>query len=261
MDVKKLTIEYDGTRYSGWQKQLNSRSIQGEIIKAADSLLKTKADVGGAGRTDAGVHALHQVAHLKIRETKTEFSNRQLQNGLNDLLPSSVNILKVENARDNFHARHDAVSRYYIYQISTRRNAFAKNYVWWVKDRLNIKMMQEACGLLIGKHNFYSFCETAPSQTSTIVAVETAQIFTSDSLILFRIGASHFLWKMVRRIVGTLVETGRGNLSVKDFQKLLETKSKETAKWTAPPSGLFLEKVLYEGDAPPTKPETAFQSF
>lgn len=258
MQTWKLTLEYDGTRFSGWQKQLNARSVQGELIKASESFLKTTVDVGGAGRTDAGVHALNQVAHLKIKEVKSKFSNKQLQYGLNDLLPSTVNILKVENAPQNFHARHDAVARYYLYQISTRRTAFGKNYVWWVKDKLNLKAMNDASEMLVGKHDFYSFCEATPKQTSTIVVVDAAQIFTCDSLILFRIGASHFLWKMVRRIVGALVDVGRENLSVKDFQKLLVTKSKQTAAWTAPPSGLFLERILYKGDAPPTRLEPAF---
>jgi tRNA pseudouridine38-40 synthase len=112
--------------------------------------------------------------------------------------------------------------------------------------------------MIIGRHDFRSFCELIPEQTSTIVVVEAAQIFTSEGLILFRIGASHFLWKMVRRIVGTFVEAGRGNLSVDQFQNLFGKDSRETAVWTAPPSGLFLEKVLYEGDKPPAKSEPAF---
>lgn len=254
----KLTLEYDGTRFSGWQKQYNARTVQGELINAAQTFLKTKVDIGGSGRTDAGVHALNQVAHLKINDNKSQLSNKQIQFGLNDLLPSTINILKVENAHTKFHARHDAVSRYYLYQISTRRTAFAKNYVWWVKDSLNLKPMKEACEMLAGRHDFHSFCETPTAQTSTIVVVNEAQIITSDSLILFRIGASHFLWKMVRRIVGTLVEVGRGNLSVNQFQNLLETKSNGTASWTAPPSGLFLEKVLYRDDKPTAKIEAAF---
>jgi len=247
MQTWKLTLEYDGTRYAGWQVQHNARTIQGELINAAQTFLKTKVDIGGSGRTDAGVHALHQVAHLRIREP-VSLSPRKIQIGLNDLLPHDINILKVESAFGGFHARHDAVSRYYIYQISTRRTAFGKQYVWWVKDKLNIEAMGRCCKLLAGKHDFRSFCETPKEEKSTIVTVETAQLFTSGNLILFRIGASHFLWKMVRRIVGTLAEVGRGNLTVPDFKKLLETKSKDTAAFTAPPSGLFLAQVLYKGD-------------
>jgi tRNA pseudouridine38-40 synthase len=253
----KLTLEYDGTRYGGWQKQHNARTVQGELINATQTFLKTKVDIGGSGRTDAGVHALHQVAHLKIKDD-VSLSNKQLQIGLNDLLPHDINVLKVENAHANFHARHDAVSRYYIYQISTRRTAFAKNYVWWVRDRLNLTTMKEATSLLIGRHDFHSFCEDTPTEKSTIVVIEDAKIFTSGDLILFRISASHFLWKMVRRIIGALVEVGREKISVPQFKNLLEKKSKESAAWTAPSSGLFLEKVLYKGDEPPKKLKVAF---
>ena len=248
MQTWKLTIEYDGTRYRGWQKQLNAKTVQGALIKAAEEFLKTKVDISGSGRTDAGVHALGQVAHLKIKEDKPSLKPRQVQIGLNDLLPHDINILKVESALNDFHARHSAISRHYLYQISTRRTAFGKPYVWWVRDKLSLKAMNKCCEMIVGRHDFSSFCELTSELSSTIVVVDAAQIFTSGDLILFRIGASHFLWKMVRRIVGTLVEVGRSNLSVEQFQNLLEGNSKETAAWTAPPSGLFLEKVLYEGE-------------
>ncbi len=251
MATWRLDIEYDGTRYNGWQKQPNARTVQGELIKAAENLLKTNVEIGGSGRTDSGVHALHQVAHLKIKTQAKPLSVKQLQFGLNDGLPADIQVLKVQPAAPNFHARHEAVSRFYIYQISTRRTAFSKPYVWWIKDRLNLKAMQECCNSLVGRHDFRSFSEENEAQASTIVHVETCYLFTSGSLILIRIGASHFLWKMVRRIVGATVEVGRGNLSVRDFQNFLDAPSREPAAWTAPPSGLFLERVLYSGDAPP----------
>jgi tRNA pseudouridine38-40 synthase len=164
-------------------------------------------------------------------------------------LPHDINVVKVKNAPDNFHARHDAISRSYLYQISTRRTAFAKNFVWWIKDNLNVAEMQQAANLLVGRHDFQSFCETEEGKKqSTIVAVERAEVFADGDLILFRIGASHFLWKMVRRIVGMLAEVGRGNVSVEGFHRLLKFHSDAPAKFTAPPSGLFLEKVLYSGD-------------
>ncbi len=247
MQTWKLTLEYDGTRYAGWQVQQNARTVQGELINAAQTFFNTKVDICGSGRTDAGVHALNQVAHLRLKESVL-LSGRKIQMGLNDLLPPDIHILKVESPFGGFHARHDAVSRYYIYQISKRRTAFGKQYVWWVKDKLSLETMDKCCKLLTGKHDFHSFCETPKEEKSTIVTVETAQLFTTGDLILFRVGASHFLWKMVRRIVGALVEVGRGNLTVPEFKKLLETKSKDTAPFTAPPSGLFLTQVLYKGD-------------
>lgn len=252
MPTWKLEIEYEGTRYRGWQIQHNAKTIQGEMQDVTRQLFASKFELFGAGRTDAGVHALRQIAHLRVDELTANVTPRQIQHGFNDLLPHDINVLKVSNAPDDFHARKDAIARYYLYQISTRRTAFGKNLVWWVKDRLDEKAMAEAAKILVGKHDFYSFCELEDGKKqSTIVKVEQAEVFTDGDLILFRIGASHFLWKMVRRIVGMLAEVGRGNLDHAGFERLLKFKSDVPAKFTAPPSGLFLERVLYKGDSPP----------
>jgi tRNA pseudouridine38-40 synthase len=232
--------------------------VQGTLIKAAENALQTKVEVGGAGRTDAGVHALRQTAHLKVRAAVPSLTPLQLRNAINDLLPHDINVLRVQNAPRSFHARHDAVARYYLYQIATRRTAFGKNYVWWVKDRLDTEAMAEACALLVGRHDFRSFCESPAQQVSTIVQVETVQLVTAGDLILLRFSASHFLWKMVRRLTGALVEVGRGRLRKIDVVQLLHQESRDTAAWTAPPSGLFFERVLYAGDAPPEEIAPAF---
>jgi tRNA pseudouridine38-40 synthase len=258
MPVWKLEIEYEGTRYRGWQIQHNANTVQGELQKAAYQLFSGRVEIGGAGRTDAGVHAIQQIAHLKVSELKTNVTPRQIQFGFNDLLPHDINVVKVKNAADNFHARYDAISRSYLYQISTRRTAFGKNFVWWIKDKIDVKPMQEAAELLVGKYDFRSFCEIDDAKQSTIVVVDKAQISTDGDLILFRLTASHFLWKMVRRIVGMLAEVGRGNLSVDGFHRLLKFHSDAPAKFTAPPSGLFLERVLYRGDESPNKPNAVF---
>lgn len=258
MNTWKLEIQYEGTRYRGWQEQNNARSIQGELYKAARDIFQQEVDIGGAGRTDAGVHAWQQVAHLRVKELKRDYTPKQVQFALNDRLPPDINIMRAYNSTPNFHARHDAVMRYYLYQISTRRTAFSKNFVWWVKDRLDFPSMNHAAKLLLGKHNFFSFCDPPTEAVSTFVTIEKSHIFTSGEMILFRIGANHFLWKMVRRIVGALAEVGRGNLKIKDFEALLHKKTRETAPWTAPPSGLFLEKVLYQGDEPPERLEPLF---
>ncbi len=248
----KLEIEYEGTRYRGWQIQHNANTIQGELQKAAYQLFSGRVELGGAGRTDAGVHAAQQFAHLRVAELQANVTPRQIQFGFNDLLPHDINIKRVLNTAENFDARRDAVARYYLYQISTRRTAFAKNFVWWIKDDLKVGAMKESAELLVGRHDFQSLCEIDETKRQpTIVKVEHAQIFTDGDLICFRIGASHFLWKMVRRIVGMLAEVGRGNASVEDFHRLLKFKTAAAARFTAPPSGLFLEKVLYRGDAAP----------
>ncbi|HLN92767.1 MAG TPA: tRNA pseudouridine(38-40) synthase TruA [Thermoanaerobaculia bacterium] len=238
----KLTLEYDGTRYRGWQAQKNTdRTVQGVLLRAAHELLGADSTVGGAGRTDAGVHALAQVAHLKARRA---LSPGEILRGLNDALPHDVNVLSVEPAPATFHARHDAASRTYLYRISRRRTAFDKRYVWWVRDRLDFPAMSGAASLFRGRHDFASFCEN-PEGQSTIVVVESSEVLDRGHEIHYRVEASHFLWKMVRRLVGTLVEVGRGHLTAAALGRLLSERSGEPAVWTAPPSGLFLEKVKY----------------
>jgi tRNA pseudouridine38-40 synthase len=239
----KLTLEYDGTRYRGWQSQKNTdRTVQGVLLRAAQELLGEDVSIGGAGRTDAGVHALAQIAHMRARKPLPE---KDIAFGLNDRLPFDVNVLEVSPALPRFHARHDATSRTYLYRISRRRTAFDKRLVWWVKDRLNFTAMRGAAKLFAGRHDFASFCENAEGQESTLVVVESSDLLDWEHEIHYRITASHFLWKMVRRLVGTLVEVGRGNLDAAEVERLLKQRVSEPAKWTAPPSGLFLENVTY----------------
>jgi len=242
----KLFIEYEGTRYSGWQKQESIRTIQGEIIKAAKEIFGNGFfDLQGSGRTDSGVHALCQIAHL---DAETFLAPEIIKIKLNDLLPHDICILEIEKANKNFHARHDAISRSYIYQISRRRTAFGKNYVWWIKDKLDFERMKSASHLFIGMKNFASFSDDDPEEKSTKVLIDDIQLKEEGDLILIRIIGSHFIWRMVGRIVGILVEVGRGKKSEKDILYYLNTKTNEPAKFTAPPSGLFLEKVYYEGE-------------
>ncbi len=245
MSKFKLYIEYDGSRYAGWQKQLNAKSIQGVLLESASKFIKGNIDIQGSGRTDSGVHALCQVAHL---EANTMLAPEILKLKFNDIIPYDINILEVEKTIPNFHARHDATGRSYIYQIAKRRTSFGKQYVWWIKDSLNLNSMINTAKLFQGMHDFISFTDKNTQETSTKVLVEEIEIKETDDLVLLRIRGSHFLWKMVRRIAGILVEIGRGNLSEKDINRFLNTKTNEPAKYTAPPSGLFLEQVLYKGE-------------
>lgn len=245
----QLCIEYEGTRYSGWQRQENARTVQGELFKAAREIFgENNFDIQGAGRTDSGVHALCQVAHLEVH---TMLAPEIIKIKMNDLLPHDINILEIKKTSKTFHARHDAVRRSYIYQISRRRTAFGKNYVWWVKDKLDFNSMNEAARLFVGMHDFISFAEKDPLEKSTKVLIEDIQVLEEGNLILIRIVGSHFLWKMVRRIVGVLVEAGRGKLTPQQIIIWLNIKSSEPAKYTAPPSGLFLEKVVYNNETLP----------
>ena len=251
MTTFKITLEYDGTRYSGWQEQKNARTVMGEVRKAAEQIFGEHFEMQGAGRTDAGVHALAQVMHLKTT-SETRHSVDLIKRRLNDLLPADIVILSVERAARNFHARHDATSRVYLYQISRRKQAFTKKYVWWVKEELELDAMSQAAAMLAGRHDFVCFRASDPSRPdeSTIVEIEAAQIEAEEDIIQFRIAGSHFLWRMVRRIVGALVKVGKGEITVADFRKLLEgrcDKRLDVAAWTAPASGLFLEEIRYNG--------------
>jgi tRNA pseudouridine38-40 synthase len=246
----KLTIEYAGTRYSGWQIQKNARTVQGEIDRAVREIAAGRTfELYGSGRTDAGVHALAQVAHLDVA---TNLPPETLRRRLNDELPPDINILAVETATHRFHARHSALSRSYLYQISTRRTAFGKALVWWVREPLDLERMRAAAALLRGMKDFRSFSDGEPDERSTKVLVGEIGIEYAGDLILIRITGSHFIWKMVRRIVGVLVAVGTGTLTLDDVGQFLVEKSGTPAKLTAPASGLFLERVFYEGDARPT---------
>lgn len=245
----KLFIEYEGTRYSGWQKQENAKTIQGSILKAAQEVFGDSfIDIQGSGRTDSGVHALCQVAHFDV---KTVLAPEIIRMKLNDMLPHDITILEVEKTNKEFHARHDATSRSYVYQISRRRTAFGKNFVWWIKDDLDFKKMESASKLFLGMNNYSSFSDDDPTEKSTKVLIDDIQIKEDGDLILIRIIGSHFIWKMVRRIVGILAEVGRGRKTEKDILFYLSNKTNEPAKFTAPPSGLFLEKVTYKGESIP----------
>ena len=258
MKTWKLTLEYDGTKYSGWQEQPNARTVQGQLRKAAVDFFGTAVDIQGAGRTDAGVHARAQVAHLRLRPkpgVKPRFAPVDtILRAFNERLPADVCIIDVAEVENDFHARHDAVSRTYLYQISTRRTAFFKKYVWWVREPLDTAAMAQAAGMLIGRHDFTAFRAADPSKPdeSPIVVVENATIEVEGDLILFRITASHYLWRMVRRVVGVLAKIGKREITIGDFERLLAGQvdpsvdpSMDVAAWTAPASGLFLESVVY----------------
>jgi tRNA pseudouridine38-40 synthase len=240
----KISLEYEGTRYSGWQIQKNARTIQGELVSVLRDLLQsTEFELYGSGRTDAGVHALMQVAHL---EAKTVLAPEILKMKLNDKLPPDINVLEIEKTSNNFHARHDASSRSYLYQISRRRTAFGKRFVWWIKDELNFHKMQQASTMFVGMKDFQSFTADDSEEKSTKVQVDRIELKEAGSLILIRIVGSHFIWKMIRQIVGVLVEVGRGNLNTEEIKKMFGEKSDKPSRLTAPPSGLFLETVLYD---------------
>ena len=249
----KVYIEYEGTRYSGWQVQKNARSVQGELIGAMKKVFKTDDfELYGAGRTDAGVHALEQIAHLDV---KTMLAPEIIRMKANDELPADINVIEVMKTSPKFHARHDAIARSYLYQISKRRTAFGKRYVWWMKDAIDAKKVNDALQLFVGLKNLQSFTDDDPEEKSTKVMIQKIEMREVGDLVLIRVAGSHFVWKLVRRIVGVAVEVGRGTLSLNDMKRFLTHRSPEPARYTAPPSGLFLERIIYAGDSLPTKLE------
>jgi tRNA pseudouridine38-40 synthase len=240
----KLTIEYAGTRYSGWQIQQNAKTVQGELNRAVREALRvSRFETYGSGRTDAGVHALGQVAHLDIPSMVPPDT---LITRLNDALPHDINVLAVERVPARFHARHSATARSYVYQIARRRTAFAKPFVWWVRDPLDAALMREGAAHLARFADFRAFTDDDPDEKSTKVLVETLTVEDAGDFLLVRIVGSHFLWKMVRRIVGVLVEVGQGALKPDAVATLLAGESDLPARLTAPASGLFLERVFYD---------------
>ena len=257
----RLTLEYDGTRYRGWQEQRNTdRTVVGVLRKAIEETGAEIQSLQGAGRTDAGVHALAQVAHLR---TSRFLDPERLLVQVNSSLPHDVSVLAVTHAPARFHARHDALARSYLYQVARRRTAFAKRFVWWVRDPLDPDAIAAAAHGLVGRHDFRWFCERPAEQDSTLVEVAAFQVAVAGDLLLLRVVASHFLWRMVRRMVGILIEVGTGRLADGELHALLDpqrppTAERSPAKFTAPPSGLFLERVLYPGEQPlePLRPAT-----
>ena len=242
----KLTLEYAGTRYSGWQKQKNARTVQGDLeLAIAETLNTDDFDCQGSGRTDAGVHALMQVAHL---EAHMPMPFETFRRRVNEALPPDINLLSIAKAPHRFHARHHAVGRSYLYQVARRRTAFAKPFVWWVKEPLDLAAMQDAAARFSGMHDFRSFSDDDPEDKSTAVLIEEVSVGEDGDLILVRVEGSHFLWKMVRRMVGVIVEVGRGGLKIEEVDDFLREPSATPARLTAPASGLFLERVFYDGD-------------
>jgi tRNA pseudouridine38-40 synthase len=249
----KLTIEYAGTRYSGWQIQKNARTVQGEIDRAIRTVSKRDHfELYGSGRTDAGVHALGQVAHLDL---STHLAPQILRQRLNEELPADIVVLSAVAVPHRFHARHDAVARRYVYHVATRKTAFAKPFVWWVKEPLDVERMRRAAAAFVGMRDFASFAASDGGRDdddqprSTRVLVEDVQIAEDAGLVIVTVLGSHFLWKMVRRMVGVLVEIGKGALPVEQAAALLADESGSAARFTAPASGLFLDRVFYHGEA------------
>jgi tRNA pseudouridine38-40 synthase len=238
----KLEIEYDGTDFYGWQIQPKLRTAQGEIQDKLETILGHKINLIGAGRTDVGVHALGQAANFK---TTNELSKNSIINGLNGLLPDDIVIKRIEEVDLNFNSRYNAKSRLYKYRIYLGRTAIWRKYVWEVLYSLNLENILEATKKIQGEHDFSSFCVAESTKDNNACRVFSAIWEKSSDELIFKIEADRFLHAMVRSLVGTLVEVGRGYFSVSDFVNIMEVKDRKKAGPTAPACGLYLVEVKY----------------
>ena len=239
-----ITLSYDGTRYHGWQVQPNGPSVQEKLQWALSTILRQDIQVTGAGRTDAGVHARMMVAHFDV-ETM-DFELQDLTYKLNRLLPQDIAIQKMEPVSDEMHARFSATSRTYHYYIHTVKDPFLRAYSCELHYPLDFQLMNEAAAILMTYEDFGAFCKAHADVKTTLCHITAAQWHqTSPSTWYFEITANRFLRNMVRAVVGTLIDVGRGRLSLDDFRKVVEGKRRTEAGESMPANALFLEEVKY----------------
>ena len=245
MQNYKLTLQYDGTRYNGWQRQGNTdNTIQGKLNEIIGRYLGKEVDIAGSGRTDAGVHALAQVANFK---TSKCFDKDKFLAEVNAFLPQDIRITAVEAVDERFHARLSAISKTYEYVIDHApvADVFARKYSCRVEEPLNVDKMREAAGLLTGTHDYTSFCGNKKFKKSPVRTVTDITITEAGGKIRIAFTGDGFLQNMVRIMAGTLIEVGLGKRDAASMTAILEAKSRETSGMMAPPEGLFLKEVYY----------------
>ena len=243
----KITIEYDGTNLVGWQKQKDGASVQEFLEKAVAGFSHQQVEIFGAGRTDAGVHALGQVAHFDLDSRLSEYKMQESLNALLRELQAPVAVLKTEIVDENFHARFSAVGRGYIYRILNRRGAspLRINRVWQVTYPLNLEAMRKGSSCLLGNHDFSSFRGSGCQALSPVKTLDKLDIEQHGDEIIFTVEARSFIYHQVRNMVGTLAEVGSGKLAPEDVKRILEARDRTQAGISAPAYGLYLNKVMY----------------
>lgn len=242
----KLTLEYDGGPFQGWQRLAEGPSVQGALEDAVEKLTGARSDVVGAGRTDAGVHALGQVAHVDIAKP---FAPQRLADALNaHLRPHPIAVLQAEETAPEFHARFDATRRVYLYRIVCRRAPLTldRGRAWRVARRLDAEAMHAAAQRLLGKHDFTTFRDSQCQAKSPVKTLDVAEVARRGEEIECRFEAQSFLHRQVRSMVGTLVEVGLGKMTRDDVADALAAKDRARCGPVAPPDGLYLARVDYE---------------
>ncbi len=240
----KLIIEYDGTNYHGWQRQLIYRTIQQTLEEALEKMIQTKTPIIGASRTDRGVHAMGQIAHCQI---ESSISDIKLFKGFNTILPADIKIKKLKTVDPSFHAQKQAQSKIYVYQIlnSPSPSPLLRHYSWWIRTPLNISKMKKAAKILVGEHDFKAFQNAGTKLNSTIRTIFKSFVQEKRPYLTYQVKGSGFLKQMVRNIVGALVAIGKEEISIEDFKELLASKNRKLGPAPAPPQGLFLKKIFH----------------
>ena len=241
----KITIEYDGKDFNGWQKQPNKLNIQGEIERAIEEVTGEKVDLIASGRTDAGVHALGQVANFKIEK---DIPIEKIPYALNSKLKKSIRIKDAKEVDEKFHSRYTCKRKTYKYVInnSLQGSAIYRNLQYHFPEKLDDKKMNEAAQYLVGEHDFKSFKASGTSSKSSIRTIYNAVVTREEEIVTIELTGNGFLYNMVRIIAGTLVDVGTEKINIKDIKEILEAKDRSKAGKTLPPNGLYLVNVEYE---------------
>lgn len=241
----RLTIEYDGKEFNGWQKQPNKLNIQGNLEKVISDLTKEEIEIIGSGRTDAGVHALGQVANFK---TNSNIPIEKFAIAINSRIKQSIRVKKSEEVDERFHSRYNCKRKTYRYIINTSEtgSAIYRNLEYNIKMQLDVKKMQEAVKFFIGEHDFSAFKSSGTSSKSSVRTIYNAKVEQDGERIIIELTGNGFLYNMVRIISGTLVEVGLNKIKPEDITKIIESKNRQNAGKTLPPCGLYLVSVEYE---------------
>ncbi|TFB12526.1 tRNA pseudouridine(38-40) synthase TruA [Candidatus Marinimicrobia bacterium MT.SAG.3] len=238
----KILIEYDGTNYKGWQIQSNARSVQGELTKSLRSMVGGNVTLTGAGRTDSGVHAMGQVANFR---TESQISANKFMEGLNGTLPKDIRILNSMEVEEDFHSRRDALERQYHYKIIKRETALARFYAYGPGYDLSLQDMVSAAKIIKAKTDFGSFCKTRSKTENKKCKIKKSEWRENGDYMYYTIAADRFIYNMVRSLVGTMIEVGRGKITVEQFEEIFDKSDRSAAGPNAPAYGLYLEKVVY----------------
>ena len=240
----KLTIEYDGTSYGGWQKQKNNRTIQQCIEEAIKLLTGEEVELIGSSRTDAGVHAKGMVANFI---TNSKIPSDKFREAINTKLPDDIGIIKSEEVDKNFHSRYDSKGKTYCYTLVNRyeKVCLGRSYVYQVRDELNYNLMKDAAKYFLGKHDFKAFKTNGSSVKTSVRTISGLELELKGDVLKIFISADWFLYNMVRIIVGTLIEVGKGKIKPEDIESIIRNGDRSKAGPCVPPNGLVLEKVFY----------------